>query len=216
MAPVPANPKIYHIVHIDRLASIIQCNGLLSDAALLAQSLAGTTIGMDKIKLRRLNELKLSSHPDLSVGQCVPFYFCPRSIMLYLISQANHPELSYRGGQTPILHLQADLQASVAWASQLGSRWAFTKSNAGSYYFEDFCDLSHLHQLDWDAIQTAQWQKCKEAKQAEFLMEHGFPWGLIEAIGVRDTNHYRQVISILDTAQPAHRPAVKLQPDWYY
>lgn len=216
MVPVPANPKIYHIVHIDRLASIIRCNGLLSDAALLAQSLAGTTIGMDKIKLRRLNELKLSSHPDLSVGQCVPFYFCPRSIMLYLISQANHPELTYRGGQTPILHLQADLQASVAWASQLGRRWAFTKSNAGSYYFDDYCDLTHLHQLHWGAIQATLWNNCKELKQAEFLMEKSFPWELIEAIGVLDLNHYRQVISILDTAQPAHRPAVKIKTDWYY
>ncbi|AWP22429.1 hypothetical protein C4901_02935 [Acidiferrobacter sp. SPIII_3] len=34
---------------------------------------------MGGIKQRRLNELRLSSHPDLRLGNFVPFYFCPRS-----------------------------------------------------------------------------------------------------------------------------------------
>jgi hypothetical protein len=51
-------------------------------------------------------------------ADCVPFYFCPRSIMLYILYQANDPELTYRGGQGPIVHLEADLRASVAWADQ--------------------------------------------------------------------------------------------------
>lgn len=55
----------------------------------------------------------LNSHPGLYVGQCVPFYFCPRSVMLYVIYCANHDELSYRGGQGPILHLEADLYETV-------------------------------------------------------------------------------------------------------
>ena len=60
----------------------------------------GTAIGMNSIKQRRLNST-LNSYPNLRIGDCVPFYFCPRSIMLYLIHQANHPELRYRGGQDP-------------------------------------------------------------------------------------------------------------------
>jgi len=107
--PVPYKPKIYHIVHVDRLPSIIADGWLWSDADIVRRSLPGTTIGMNGIKQRRLNELTLTSHPGLHVGDCVPFYFCPRSIMLYLIHQANHPELAYRGGQDPIVHLEADL-----------------------------------------------------------------------------------------------------------
>ena len=91
---------------------------------------------MTGIKQRRLTELTLSSHPGLHVGDCVPFYFCPRSVMLYLIYQGNHPELTYRGGQGPIIHLEADLHATVAWAVGAGRRWAFTLSNAGSYFFQ--------------------------------------------------------------------------------
>lgn len=96
--PVPVRPKIYHIVHVDRLSSIIADGLLWSDAALEALKRPGTVIGMSAIKARRLKELQLSSHPGLFVGPCVPFYFCPRSIMLYLIHRANHEDLSYRGG----------------------------------------------------------------------------------------------------------------------
>ena len=77
---------------------------------------------MEDIKRRRLTELRLNSHPDLFVGDCVPFYFCPRSVMLYVISRANHPQLSYRGGQGSIVHLQADLRSTVAWAGKKGLR----------------------------------------------------------------------------------------------
>ena len=36
--------------------------------------------------------------------------------MLYLIHRANHSELDYRGGQDPIVHLEADLREAVDWA----------------------------------------------------------------------------------------------------
>ena len=91
---VLAQPKIYHIVHVDRLPSIIEDGCLWCDAEILRRAPRGTTIGMTGIKQRRLYELTLNSHPDLYVGDCVPFYFCPRSIMLYLINQANHPDLN--------------------------------------------------------------------------------------------------------------------------
>ncbi|EHR1135843.1 DUF4433 domain-containing protein [Vibrio parahaemolyticus] len=212
--PVPVQPKIYHIVHVDRLASILGANGLLCDAQIIAQNAAGTTIGMNTIKQRRLNELTLDSHPGLYVGQCVPFYFCPRSIMLYVIYRADSDELAYKGGQGPIIHLQADLNATVQWAQQQGHRWAFTLSNAGSYYFEDRSNLGYLHELDWQAIDSRQWQGCKEGKQAEFLIEHGFPWHLIEEIVVQSPLIHRQVVNTLQMA--AHRPPVTINPNWYY
>lgn len=131
--PIPAEPKIYHIVHVDRLQSIVEDSWLWCDAEILRRSPPGTTIGMNKIKQRRLNELTLTSHQNLKVGDCVPFYFCPRSIMLYLIYQANHTELCYRGGQGPIVHLEADLRQTITWAEEHDQRWAFTLSNAGAY-----------------------------------------------------------------------------------
>ena len=71
--PAPAQPKIYHIVHHDKLSSIVGDGMLLCDAAMLQRPATGTTIGMNNIKQRRLYELRLSCHPQLRVGQCTPF-----------------------------------------------------------------------------------------------------------------------------------------------
>lgn len=210
---VLARPKIYHICHVDRLPSIVASGGLLSDAAILEHELPGTVIGMNTIKQRRLNELRLASHPQLYVGQCVPFYFCPRSVMLYLIYRRN-AELTYQGGQGPIIHLESDLHATVAWANAQGRRWAFTLSNAGAYYFEDRADLASLGDINWNAVQARQWQADKEGKQAEFLLEQTFPWHLVERIGVSTAAVHAQVAHALPT--PGHRPVVEVRPDWYY
>ncbi len=169
---------------------------------------------MSDIKQRRLTELRLASHPDLFVGDCVPFYFCPRSVMLYLIYRANHPKLSYRGGQGPIIHLEANLHTAIAHAEKHNRRWAFTLSNAGSRYFEDRCDVSQLDQIDWDAVAANDWRRCEHGKQAEFLVEKRFPWRLIERIGVYSLDVLQQVEASLPA--DGHRPKVEIRRDWYY
>lgn len=211
---VPPQPKIYHIAHVDRLPSIVAAGGLLSDAMVQALALGGTMIGMNHIKQRRLTELQLASHPGLFVGACVPFYFCPRSVMLYLIHRRN-AELAYQGGQASIIHLQADLGAVVAWANAQPARWAFTLSNAGSTYFEDRNDLARLGEINWTAVQANNWSGgLKEGKQAEFLVERRFPWHLVERIGVHSAAVYGQVVNALPAH--GHRPPVEVRPDWYY
>jgi hypothetical protein len=211
--PIPDEPKIYHIVNVDRLTSIV-AEGLLCDAEAVRRELPGTTIGMRTIKDRRRTELTLASHPGLYVGECVPFYFCPRSIMLYLMHKGNHPDLEYHGGQGPIIHLEADLRRSVEWAETQRLRWAFTLSNAGARYFEDRSDLNQLNEIDWNAVRATDWQGLKEGKQAEFLIERHFPWQLISRIGVRSRATYDQVLTML--GGPAHKPVVEIKPEWYY
>lgn len=211
---VPPQPKIYHIAHVDRLHSIMAAGGLLSDEMVQAQALGGTMIGMSNIKQRRLTELQLASHPGLFVGACVPFYFCPRSVMLFLIHRRN-AELTYQGGQAPIIHLQADLGAVVAWANAQPARWAFTLSNAGSYFFEDRNDLVRLGEINWPAVQATDWRGgLKEGKQAEFLLEQRFPWHLVERVGVHSAAVYGQVVNALPAH--GHRPPVEVRPEWYY
>jgi len=210
---IPDHPKIYHIVHVDRLASII-AGGLWCDAEVGRRTPPGTTIGMNAIKERRLTELTLASHPGLYVGECVPFYFCPRSIMLYLIYQGNHPDLEYRGGQGPIVHLESDLRQTIHWAEAQGQRWAFTLGNAGSRYFEDRSDLNQLGEIDWNAVNASDWRACKEGKQAEFLIEREFPWELISRIGVLSRTVNDQVLTAVQAL--AHKPVVEIKPEWYY
>lgn len=216
--PVPAQPKIYHIIHVDRLGSIVADGAILCDARMNARQNVGTTIGMSNIKARRL-QLTLSCHPGLRVGCCAPFYFCSRSIMLFLIHKRNE-ELAYKGGQEAIVHLEADFHRAVQWAAQNGRRWAFTLSNAGAYYFEDRSDVAQLGAVNWDAVQTRQWGgagvsgSVKEGKQAEFLMEDSFPWELVERVGVF-SNAYVQPVSAA-MGGSAHRPQIEIRRDWYY
>ncbi|BCA53481.1 hypothetical protein W02_06210 [Nitrospira sp. KM1] len=146
--PVPDRPKIYHITHIDNLVTIVGDGTLLCDATIAARGGPSVTIGMSEIKRRRIEEISVSCHAGTKVGDYVPFYFCPRSVMLYLIHCANHPDLSYRGGQEPIVHLEADLHEVVEWAERKERLWTFSLSNAGSYYVQ-ICDgLDKLDQIN--------------------------------------------------------------------
>jgi hypothetical protein len=134
--------------------------------------------------------------------------------MLYLIYQGNHPDLEYRGGQGPIIHLESDLRRAVDWAEEQGQRWAFTLGNAGSRYFEDRNDLEHLSEVDWNAVNATNWRSCKEGKQAEFLIEREFPWELISRIGVQSRAVNDQALTALQAV--AHKPVVEIKPEWYY
>jgi hypothetical protein len=212
----PSQPKIYHIVHVDRLPSIVKDGHLWCDAEIVRHNPGGTSIGMNHIKQRRLHQLRLASYPGLHVGDCVPFYFCPRSVMLFIIHKQNYEDLSYHGGQKFIVHLEADLLRATGWAEKNSRRWAFTLSNAGAIYFEDRCNLSQLHEIDWTAVQTNDWRgsQKKEGKQAEFLMEYCFPWELVERIGIHSEEMYQQVTNAF--TQDCHCPAVDIKSEWYY
>jgi O-acetyl-ADP-ribose deacetylase (regulator of RNase III) len=102
------------------------------------------------------------------------------------MSCANHPELAYRGGQQPIIHLEVDLHQSVQWAEANGRKWAFSLSNAGAVYAQFRALENQLGEINWDAVTATDFRPAdvKEAKQAEFLVQRSFPWHLIERIGV--------------------------------
>jgi hypothetical protein len=205
--------------NVDRLDSILKAQCLWCDAHTVRHQLEGSTIGMEKIKKQRLQQ-PLSSYSDLHVGDCVPFYFCPRSIMLYVIYKKNHSELTYQGGQEYIIHLESDLQKVISWATKIHphQRWIFTTSNAGSKFFEDYCDLEKLDKINWKAIQSNKWSAehdhLKEGKQAEFLVERSVPWHLFERVGVYSEEMKQSVLTIL--LKYNEKTKVEIKKDWYY
>jgi len=183
---------------------------------MLARGGSPRAIGMSGIKRRRVEELEVDRQPGTKVGDYVPFYFCPRSVMLFVIHCANHPELTYRDGQGPIVHLEADLHAVVQWAEESGRRWAFSLANAGAYYTEFRSRLDELDQLDWQAIAATDFRpaEVKERKQAEFLVHGRFPFDLIERIGVRSTGIRAHAAAAL--AGAGCQPPIEVRQEWYF
>jgi ssDNA thymidine ADP-ribosyltransferase, DarT len=216
MAQIPNQPKIYHITHWRNLPQIVATGRLWSDASRIAQGLDCLIVGMSEIKRRRLEELEVNCHPGTKVGHYVPFYFCPRSIMLYILHQANHPDLQYRSGQQPIVHLQADLHTTAQWAENNALRWAFSTSNAGAYYASFYASLDRLGEVNGTAIEATDWRDplIKDGKQAEFLIHDWFPWELIEKVGVFNQNISDEVLKVLSTS--GHAPVVNIERAWYY
>ncbi len=211
---IPSDIKIFHITHIDNLKSIIDDNGIWSDSEMLTQGKEYNNVGISSIKTRRMNML-IDCYKGDFVGDYVPFNFCPRSVMLYLLHCSNHQDLLYRGGQAPIVHLQADLQSTVRWADKKAVRWAFTSSNAGAAYTLFYNNLDYLNEIDWEAVNSLDFRntQIKEFKQAEFLINKQFPWRLVEKIGAFSAGILHQVEKLSVGSQ--HKPQLAVKPDWY-
>jgi hypothetical protein len=216
MASMPSKPKIYHITHVSNLASIVANQKLVSDANRITNQLSCSLVGMSTIKQRRLHEIDISCYPGTKVGQYVPFYFCPRSIMLYILHKGNHEELTYQGGQEPIVHLQADLYSVIQWAKSQSVNWAFSDRNAGAYLTTFYNCLSNLNQLNWSAIEATDFRdtQTKEGKQAEFLMFDFFPWQLIEKIGTFNNTIVPSIQHVLTGIR--HQPMISVERNWYF
>lgn len=151
---VPAKPKIYHIVHVDNLPSIVADGCLWPDSVMAQRAGGGQVIGNNEIKADRLR-LPVAYHSGTYVGDYVPFYLCPRSVMLYVISRRNHPNVAFREGQKPVVHLMADMREVVDWATANNRRWAFTDINAANRAADFYSDLDSLDQLNWPSTRKS-------------------------------------------------------------
>lgn len=215
MRSVPDHPKIYHITHMDNLPGIVEAGCVRSDAERIRKGLDAAVVGLTDIKQVRLTK-PVPCRAGTSVGQYVPFYLCPRSVMLYILHMGNYPGLTYRGGQSPIVHLEADMGAVVDWADETRRPWAFTDANARAGYARFFRDLDDLSEVNWGAVKSTDFRDpvIKEGKQAEFLVYELFPWELVERIGVHNTRIKARVEQAMGAAQ--HKPLVTVEQAWYY
>ena len=149
-----------------------------------------------------------------TLADYVPFYFGPRSPMLYAIN-AGAVE-GCREGQAPILHLEGS--ASRIAAAELP--FAFTDGHAVMTYSEFYDDLAELGNVDLALMNARYWNDTdadpdrKRRRQAEFLVYEFLPWNLVDRIGVLNENVRAQVEGWLVGSD--HAPEVTVERSWYY
>jgi len=191
-----------------------QHGGLWSDLQCQSRGVNGRTIGYDHIKQRRM-EHQVPKPPGGSLGDYVPFYFAPRSPMLYTIHRRN---TVFQGGQEPVVHLVSSVEAVTAHILPLA--WMFTDGHAVIDLSEYYADISDLDKVDWDIMTAKYWHDTLEdgdrvrRRQAEFLVHQFFPWGLISEVAVIDSKAQAHVRAIL--ADVTNVPNVVVKRDWYY
>ena len=204
---------IYHITHVANLPSIVSSGGISCDLIASGDNLANVSIAHDDIKARR-RKWSVTVGPRGTLADYAPFYFAPRSPMLYSIHKGNVE--NYAGGQKPIVHLVVyveDLEAG-------GYQYVFTDGHAVMHMSEQYTDRADLSKIDWSIMSSQWWNDTNEhpdrkwRRQAEFLVYQLCPWALVREVGVID--HQVSDLVTEKLADTHYRPTVSVRPAWYY
>ncbi|MCA1704198.1 MAG: DUF4433 domain-containing protein [Actinobacteria bacterium] len=210
--PRPVPTPLYHFTSIHHLASIIE-RGLLCDNGAAADLLT-VEVGNRGIKERRQRRT-VPVGPRGVVADYVPFYFAPRSPMLYAIAMGNVPE--YTGGMEPLVYLVT----TVDRLAELGLSMLFTDRNAvltAAYFTPNLADLDTL--IDWPLMGAMMWNNTPsepdrmERRMAECLVHRQVPWRAITYVAACTPARAAEARATL--ARFSQSVAVRTKRDWYF
>lgn len=170
----------YRISHIDNLEYILK-NGLCTKLHPKA-SHSYTSIGNPDIIGTR-DEEPVRIHGYGRIGEYVPFYFTPRSIMLFNIVTGHRAPLIPRVSKDKIVILRAKIEK----LSTLG-QFFFTDGQANASSTRHYNDLHYLNRIDWEIIQQSKFDAPENDRsrprryQAEFLVKNYIPIQALDSI----------------------------------
>ena len=223
MMPQPV--RLFHMTAIDNLAAICRSGALLSKNA-------GAQLGVNYQNIAHVGAQSSRSGrsvidpPGGTVHDFVPFYFAPRSPMLFAINSGRVDGCELR--QADILHFETTVEAVTA----ANYDFLFYDRNATLRYSEAFNDLALLlTKVAWDLItespqldgycqyfhNTSSNQRYidrMERRQAEFLVKQRVELQCMTRIGVIDPAKAQIVAEVLEEAD-IHLP-VEVKSDWYF
>ncbi|WP_289033325.1 DUF4433 domain-containing protein [uncultured Arsenicicoccus sp.] len=212
--PRPVPTLLYHFTHVSHLARIVRY-GLVCDTQVQAGGRLRVEVGNQEIKdLRR--RCQVPCGPGGVVADYVPFYFAPRSPMLYAIKCGNVP--TYQGGQSGLVYLCSTIER----LDELGCLWVATDRNAAlaiaraTSLPEDLDDL-----VDWPLMDEKYWNNIdeypdrRERRMAELLVHGCLPWAGIQFIGTRDQRDLDAVEATLGSLD-GYQPRRDVRPHWYF
>jgi hypothetical protein len=159
--------RIYHITHKQNLPGVIRAARLWCDSQRIKRGLACTNIGYSHIKARRRERPVVVAAGGM-LGDYVPFNFCNRSVMLYVIHRGHQ---DYQGGQKDVVHLVSTVGTAIA----TGRPWAFTDRHAELAYARYATNIAQEGIVDWGVMPLTYWNRppeVSEKRQAEFLVSY--------------------------------------------
>jgi len=215
--PSLSNLMVFRIEHIGNLEYILQ-NGMFTRAHATV-NLGHIFIGHTQLTANRhdwpvnpIDHTGLDSYGTL--GDYVPFYFGPRSPMLYVIKNG------YQGvtkrDQREIVYLCCRFRT----IAESEVRFAFTDGHAKNEFTAFYSKTENLDKLHWETIYSRFWNNREEEldrerrKQAEMLVNNHVPPDWIEAIVVYDA----EMCSFAETLikQTNHNAKVRVNPTEAY
>ncbi|NNM96398.1 MAG: DUF4433 domain-containing protein [Candidatus Dormibacteraeota bacterium] len=209
----PKPTWLYHFTHLNHLASITT-DGLLSDGHAVEQGRITTEIGQPGIKEQRRYR-RVPCGPGGVVSDYAPFYYAPRSPMLYAIIHGR--VASYTEGQEQLVYLVTTVERVI----ELGVTPIFTDRNAVlaiTRFTSDPADLDDL--VDWPLMAIKMWNNTpddpdrRERRMAECLVHRQVPWEAFMEVLTIDQEHRQRAETIL--ASVGHSIQVRTHPRAYF
>lgn len=207
----PEKARIFRATHIDNMPWIL-------DHGLYCQSAAVTNpefrpIGHPDIILKRTRRI-VPIEPHGVLSDYVPFYFTPRSPMLYNI-------LTGFGGlqQIPAEEIVILVTSLHAFA-QHDVRFVFTDRHAYLQAARFFNALEDLEQLDWRILRASDFCRAPndpgkmERYQAEALVYHHLPVTLLQGIACFDAEGVSTLQA--EVGRRGLSVPVRACPRWYF
>jgi hypothetical protein len=212
---VPNPTRIYRIVHVDSLPTLLARGALHAPTCTPDDGLPYRTIHNTNVQASRRVK-NVACGPGGTVHDYVPFYFGPLSVMLLNLKTGR--VAGYSEGQSPLVYLVSTAQAVAA----AGCRYVFTDGHGLASFTDWFDNLTHLDAVDWVLVGERYWadkpddNDRQRRKQAEFLVWQSLDWGLIGGIGVLNAEMKTRVEGILGQHPQRKQVVVTVTPGLYY
>jgi hypothetical protein len=163
---------------------------------------------------RRNKQLKRS--PGGILHDYVPFYFAPRSPMMYVISRGGVE--GYDRDTKPFVYLVSSVQR----IREANLQFAFTDGHPVVALSRFFDNISDLDKVDWQVMEATSWKDTREEpdrrrrRQAEFLVHKTLPWDAVEFLAVKNANMKDRLERYIAKEWPKRIKPVRVEPGWYF
>lgn len=221
---VPSPVRIFHITPICNLASIAKSKKLRAKAELLRKKIEYGNIAYQGAQGKRAVKM-IARPPGGVIHDYVPFYFAPRSPMLFTINKGNVEDCPHR--QPDIVHFETTVEAVV----ESGLHYVFYNYNATLDIADCFSNVKDLGKINWPLFfehprldgycqyfhnrrDDPNYFLRRETRQAEFLVHTAVPLKLMTRVGVYNEAKADEVREIFEDAKI--KLPVETIRDWYF